>query len=147
MDLVWFARYKRSGGTDNLVDWEFSSGLEDWESDPAPAQVAKRMTEGFLQRELPPERAALMNNTVHWAYGMVWGALYGIVTGSLRSRRVAYGLALGPIVWTAAYAVLPLAKLYKPMWEYDPKTLAKDLGAHMAYGAGTGAAFRLLVGS
>lgn len=29
MDLVWFARYKRGGGTDKLVDWEFSSGLKD----------------------------------------------------------------------------------------------------------------------
>jgi hypothetical protein len=146
MDLVWFARYRRGGGTDKLVNWEFSSGLTDWESAPAPAQVAKRVMEGFLQREIPPERAPLINNVVHWSYGMLWGALYGIVAGSLRSRRTAYGLALGPIVWGSAYAVLPLAKLYKPMWEYDPGTLAKDLGAHMAYGAGTAGAFRLLTG-
>lgn len=146
MDLVWFARYKHGGGKDKLVDWEFSSGLKDWESAPAPAQVARRVGEGFLQREIPPERAALMNNAVHWSYGMLWGVLYGIVAGSLRSRRAAYGLALGPIVWSSAYAVLPLAKLYKPMWEYDAKTLAKDLGAHLAYGAGTAGAFRVLMG-
>jgi len=36
------------------------------------------------------------------------------------------------------------AGLYKPIWEYDAKTLAWDLGAHLAYGAGTGTAFGLL---
>ena len=33
--------------------------------------------------------------------------------------------------------------IYKPIWEYDAKTLAKDLSAHLAYGAGTGSAFWL----
>ena len=32
----------------------------------------------------------------------------------------------------------------QPIWEYDAKTLATDLSAHLAYGAGTGAAFSLL---
>jgi hypothetical protein len=34
---------------------------------------------------------------------------------------------------------------YKQIWEYDAKTLATDLSAHLAYGAGTGAAFSLLI--
>ena len=34
--------------------------------------------------------------------------------------------------------------LYKPIWEYDAKTLARDLTARLAYGTGTGAAFWLL---
>ena len=33
--------------------------------------------------------------------------------------------------------------IYKPIWKYDAKTLARDLSAHLAYGAGTGAAFWL----
>ena len=37
-----------------------------------------------------------------------------------------------------------VAGLYKPIWEYDAKTLAWDLGAHLAYGAGTGTTFWLL---
>jgi len=40
--------------------------------------------------------------------------------------------------------VLPLAGLYKPIWQYDAKVLAKDLGAHCVYGLGTAATFRLL---
>ena len=34
--------------------------------------------------------------------------------------------------------------VYKPIWEYDAKTLAEDLTAHLAYGTGTGTAFWLL---
>lgn len=44
-------------------------------------------------------------------------------------------------MWTADYIVLPLAKVYKPMWEYDVPTLAKDLSAHLVYGVGTSLAF------
>jgi hypothetical protein len=44
-------------------------------------------------------------------------------------------------VWLSGYVVLPLAHLYKPIWEYDPKTLAQDLSAHLVYGLTTAAAF------
>jgi len=33
------------------------------------------------------------------------------------------------------YVVLPLVKLYKPIWEYDGKTLAKDLSAYLTFGS------------
>jgi hypothetical protein len=36
--------------------------------------------------------------------------------------------------------------LYKPIWEYDPGTLAKDLSAHVVYGLGTSVAFYLTGG-
>ncbi len=147
MDLVWFARYKRGGGEDSFGDWEFSSTLCDWEEAPAPAQIGKRLVEGLFQREVPAERAAFTNNVVHWAYGILSGAQYGIVAGSLPTPRTAYGPLFGALVWSSGYVMLPLAKLYKPIWEYDAKTLAGDLGAHVVYGLGAAAAFRLLARS
>jgi hypothetical protein len=47
-------------------------------------------------------------------------------------------------VWAAGYVILPEGGLYKPIWEYDVKTLAWDLTGHLAYGAGTGVTFLLL---
>jgi hypothetical protein len=35
----------------------------------------------------------------------------------------------------------PEAGLYKPIWEYDRATLARNLTSHLADGASTGAAF------
>ena len=62
----------------------------------------------------------------------------------LRSPQAVYGLPFGAAVWVSGYAVLPEGGLYKPIWEYDAPTLARDLSAHLAYGATTGTAFRLL---
>jgi hypothetical protein len=146
MDLLQFARYKLGGGEERLLAWEFSAGLKDWEQAPAPAHIGKRVVEGVFQRQLPPERAALTNNLVHWGYGIAWGGLFGLVEGSVRSPKVHHGLALGATVWTASYIFLPLAKLYRPIWEYDVKVLAKDLGDQLVYGLGTAGAYRLLAG-
>ena len=144
MDAVWYGRYRRDGGGGDFASWEFSSGLCSWEKAPAPAQVGKRLFEGLFQRQLSPKRAALVNNVTHWAYGMLGGAQYGIVAESLRKPRIRYGLPFGATVWAIGYAVLPAAKLYKPIWEYDRETLAKDLSAHLVYGLGTAAALQLL---
>lgn len=146
MDLLWFYRYRRGGGEGGLAQWEFSSGLCSWEQAPAPAQIGKGLVEGVFKREVPAQRAALVNNVTHWAYGLLGGLQYGIVVGSLRAPRIRYGLPFGAAVWATAYAVLPAAGLYKPIWEYDLGTLAKDLSAHVVYGLGTSAAFSLTDG-
>ena len=73
------------------------------------------------------------------------GAQCGIAGRShCHSAEPASGIVFGSIVWATSYVVLPLVKLYKPIWEYDGKTLAKDLIAYLTFGLGTGAAFRLL---
>jgi hypothetical protein len=144
MDLLLYARFRRGGGEEGFAAWETSAGLAEWESAPAPAQVGKRLVEGLFQVELPPGRARLVNNVTHWAYGMLGGAQLGVVAGSLPRLRVAYGLPFGASVWGAGYVVLPAAKLYKPIWEYDAKTLADDLSAHLLYGLTTAAALSKL---
>lgn len=144
MDVSLYARYKRSGGADRFSAWEFSSGLSDWADAPAPAQVGKRLVEGLFQHQLPAQRASLVNNVTHWAYGLLGSVQYAVVAGSLKAPRIRYGVPFGASVWAAGYAVLPAAKLYKPIWEYDRATLAKDLGSHLVYGLGTAAAFELL---
>jgi hypothetical protein len=144
MDILWFARFRRRGGTASFAEWELSSGLRGWDEAPAPARVGKRLFEAFFQRELPPERAPLASDVTHWGFGLFGGVQYGIVVGSLRTQRIIYGLPFGAGVWASGYAVLPAAGVYKPIWEYDRKTLADDLSAHLVYGLATALAFRLL---
>jgi hypothetical protein len=144
MDVVWYLRYRRGGGKEKFLDWELSTDLTSWDNAPAPALIGKRMVEGFTGQALPPERAALMNNFMHWAYGIGWGTAYGVLAGSLPRRFIALGFPFGMVVWATGYAVLPTAGVYKPIWEYDPKTLWKDLSAHLAYGTGTAATFAWL---
>lgn len=143
MDSVWFRRYRRGGGTDPFLDWEFSRGLT-WDSAPAPAQVGKRMVEGMFQTKVDEDLAPLYNNVVHWGYGIAWAGLFGIVAGSLGQSRLLLGPPFGAFVWVTGYAVLAPMKLYKPMWEYDRATLMKDLSAHLVYGVATSIAIEVL---
>jgi hypothetical protein len=145
MDLLLFARYKKGGGSDSFTTWEFSSGVDTWDSAPAPAQVGRRLVEGLFDRKLPDRRAALVNNITHWSFGLLAGAQYGLLAGSLRRPRARYGLPFGTAVWATGYVVLPAAGLYKPIWEYDYLTLAKDLSAHLLYGVTTAGAFGVLL--
>jgi hypothetical protein len=144
MDAVLFARYRRGGGKSRFGSWELSSGIATWDDAPAPAQVGRRLVEGLFQRQLPADRASLVNNVTHWGYGIFGGLQYGIVAASLPELRVRYGLGFGAGVWGAGYVVLPPMKLYEPIWAYDAKTLANDLSAHLVYGLATAAVLQKL---
>lgn len=144
MDLYLFARYRRGDGKSGFRDWELSTGLESFEQAPAPAQVGKRLFEGLFQRTLPDRDAPLVNNVVHWGFGVLSAVPFGILAGSLRRPRAWLGLPFGTAVWCGGYVVLPAAKLYRPIWTYDARTLAEDYGAHCVYGLTTGAVFALL---
>jgi hypothetical protein len=143
LDAVHYLKYRHTGGTDGPLAWEFAP-VESWEKAPDPGQVAKRVLEGFTQRKLPDRWAGLTSTIAHWAYGSAAGAAYGILAGSLPSPKPGYGVPFGAAVFAGDYIALPAAGLYKPIWEYDAKTLAWDLSAHLAYGAGTGTVFWLL---
>ena len=144
MDTFLFARYRRDGGDSSAAEWESSAGVTSWEQAPAPAHVGKRLVEGLFAIELAPSRARLVNNVMHWAYGIVNGAQYGIVAESLPTPRIRYGIPFGATVWASGYVILPAAKLYKPIWDYDAKTLAGDLTAHLVYGIATAGTLRVL---
>jgi hypothetical protein len=144
MDALRYVRYRRAGGKNSLLRWEFAP-VDSWDKAPDPGQVGKRLIEGFTQRELSDRWAWPVSTVMHWGYGSASGALYGVLAGSARAPRAVYGLPFGVSVWASSYITLPAAGLYQPIWKYDAKTLVSDLSAHLAYGAGTGAAFWLFV--
>jgi len=82
------------------------------------------LIEGFTQRKLPDRSAWLISTIAHWAYGSAAGAAYGILAGSLPTPHPRYGVPFGAAVFANEYIALPVAGLYKPIWEYDAKTLA-----------------------
>jgi hypothetical protein len=70
--------------------------------------------------------------------GLAAGAVGTLAMDLLWYARYRRGVG----VWAVDYAVLPAAGLYKPIQDYDRETLAKDLTAHLVYGATTAAALR-----
>ena len=143
LDAVHYLKQRRAGGTESPLAWEFAP-VDSWEKAPDPGQVAKRLVEGFTQRKLPDRWAWATSTAAHWAYGSLAGAVYGVLAGSLRKPHALYGVPFGAAVFAGDYTALPRAGLYQPIWEYDAKTQAWDLSAHLGYGAGTGTTFWLL---
>jgi hypothetical protein len=140
LDTVHYLKYRRTGGTESPLAWEFAP-VDNWEKAPAPGQVARRVIEGFTRRKLDDRWAWPISTIMHWAYGSGAAAGYGILAGSVPRPYPVYGLPFGAAVWITGYVILPEGGLYKPIWQYDAKTLAIDLSAHLAYGAGTGTTF------
>jgi hypothetical protein len=144
MDALLFVRYRRGGGTQGPLEWESSSGVHTWEDVSAPGLVGKRTLELVLGHDVPDRWARPTENVVHWATGVGWGIPFGAAAGKSTRRPWLLGLDLGPTAWLASYIILPVLKVYKPIWDYDAKTLAKDLSAHLVYGVTVGGAFAAL---
>lgn len=120
-------------------------GPEDpWDKASAPAKVARRVIEGVFEREAPPEWIPALTHGMHWAYGIGWGAAYGLLQGSRRGSAVGGGLAFGTGVWAMSYLEMVPMGLYEPPWKYPSKELAMDLSFHLVYGTGLGVAYAAL---
>lgn len=135
MDLVWYARYRRGGGTQSFIDWETAAGTTSYDGAPAPAQVGRKLSTAVLGREPSPSSARAMTNAVHWATGVQWGMAYGLAIPTVRRLGpLPRGVGLASVAFSASYVVLPLLGVYRPIWEYDRTVLLQDATAHLAYG-------------
>jgi hypothetical protein len=144
MDGVLYWRYRRDGGKESFAVWESAAGVMSWQQASAPGQLGQKVERAVIGRPPPDDWARATTNGVHWATGIGWGLQYGVLAGRTSRHPGLRALALGPTAWLAGYAILPLAKVYKPIWDYDARTLGEDLSAHLVYGAATAAAFAAL---
>lgn len=144
MDLLLYRRYRRDGGKESFRDWELGTGVTNWNQASAPGQLGRKLARIVTGDEPPDEWARPATNIVHWATGVGWGALYGVFASRRTRHPWLRAVDFGPAVWLSGYVVLPAAGVYKPIWDYDTQTLAKDLSAHLVYGATTSAVFALL---
>ncbi|MGA9595525.1 MAG: hypothetical protein WBV06_05190 [Acidimicrobiia bacterium] len=142
MDLLWYSRFKRGGGSEPFVDWETSKGLEGYEKAPAPARTAKAVA-GLVGIDLPESSARLANNTVHWVTGIGWGKAHGFAAGALGTANPLLGLGTAVVAWATSYVVLPQLGVYKPITEYDREVLWQDLSAHLVFGLTAGVFYRM----
>jgi hypothetical protein len=144
MDALWYHRYRRADGKAGFVASETSAGLHDWDDAAAPAKFGRLLAQRMLHRDLPARNARAVNNLVHWSTGVGWGVVFGMAEGVVGRHTAWYGLPFGATVWLQSYAVLAPTKLYKSIWDYDAKTLTKDLSAHLLYGITTATALNTL---
>jgi hypothetical protein len=133
------ARFKRS-----MTPKHMDNGDDPWARAPAPAQVGRLLVQTVLRRDVPPERIPLFTNAVHWGFGTVMGAAYGLAQATVRGKPIVTGPLFGLGVWAQSYATLVPMGLYKPPWRYPARSIAKDVSYHLVYGTGTAAGYKLL---
>lgn len=90
------------------------------------------------------EYIPLFTNIVHWAFGTMMGAVYGLAHGTLRANPKLHRPLFGTGVWAMSYMTLVPMGLYEPPWSYPAKTIAKDISYRLVYGAGTAAGYELV---
>jgi hypothetical protein len=144
MDGLLYSRYRRDGGKESFWRWEFAAGVMSWEQASAPGQIGQKALRAVTGQDPPNEWARATTNIVHWATGIGWSMQYGALAPVTARHPWARAFALGPAVWLSGYVILPLAGVYKPIWEYDATTLQKDLSAHIVFGTVTSATFAVL---
>ena len=115
-----------------------------WAEAPAPAQLAKKISEGVLHKRVTKRQVPLLTNVLHWSYGAGLGALYGLAASRLQKNPLAQGTAFGGAVWGLAYASLTPLGIYEAPWRSSPKTVGVDLSYHLVYGLGVAAVFEAL---
>src|ERR1700678_3424786 len=91
MDTLRYVRYRRAGGKDSPLGWEFAP-VDSWDKAPDPGQVGKRLIEGFTQRQLSDRWAFPVSTVMHWGYGSGAGMVYGVLAGSLPKPHAVYGV-------------------------------------------------------
>ena len=143
MDLVWYARYRRGGGEDGFLDWEFATSTSSFEEASAPGRAGKKIA-GAVGIELPDDAAGTTTNVMHWLTGLGYGAGHALRGGS--DGVVSGGAVTGGGAFLNSYAVLGAMGVYEPIWEYDAETLGKDLSAHLVFGLTTALVYRVLSG-
>lgn len=99
--------------------------------------VARRVVEGLMARELSPDAKALGGQVVHYAFGSLWGGLYGILGETYPGMRSPVGMvAYSTAVWGIAdNLILPAFNLSAWPNAYPARNHAYAWGAHLAYGA------------
>lgn len=98
---------------------------------------AEKVGSGLFSGHLGERRWAA-GEAVHFTYGGLWGAVYGIVQGSLGLPPWLAGPVHGLVIWAVGPVVmLPAMRIAPAPWRVPPDKAALAVGAHLVYGLAT----------
>lgn len=113
---------------------ESSSG-GDQEGANATEVVASKISEEVFDHELAKKEKEQAGLAVHYGFGTVIGAAYGVAAELLPPVTAGAGAIYGATVWLGAdETVLPILGLAKGPTEYPASMHAYGLAAHLVYG-------------
>ena len=110
-----------------------------------PEGLAEKISEAVAGVELDKEQKQKYGNVVHWGYGIMWGGVYGALSGRVPLVDAANGLGFGTGMWLIGDELMtPLIGLSPPSTEFPWQNHARAFVNHLAYGATLGLTHNLL---
>lgn len=102
-------------------------------SDPTAA-LAERVATGVLETDINETTAQTAGQAIHWGYGALWGAVFGIVQSSFRLPLLLHGTIFGVVVAAVASSVVPAMGLAPHPAQQPKRMSAMQLVNHLIYG-------------
>lgn len=105
-------------------------------SEDATMKAANRIARTIHFRPLSPEEKAKAGPVLHYAFGTLMGALYGLATEYFPQSRAGFGTIFGTLLFALAdEAAVPLAGFSGKPNEYPASSHLRALASHLVYGA------------
>jgi len=106
--------------------------------DDATVKTAKAISQHLLAHRLTEAEKKWTGPAVHYAFGALVGAAYGVLTEVAPVAQRGYGTAYGAAVWLAADEIaVPAFGLGKPPSKNPPSAHIQGLASHLVYGITT----------
>jgi len=116
------------------------------EEQPSTQIVADKVSEALTGKEVPKKDKAKAGIGVHYATGLLFGALFGIAAALRPRLGVLGGLLYGAGIWALLDEVtLRVLDIGPDVDKVPPIEHAQALGAHLVYGSSTAIFTRLLL--
>jgi putative membrane protein len=129
-----YAMSKFQGSFAKLAQ-EDQGNQSDQTGEPSTVKVADRAAVAATGRHLPDEQKEKAGNLVHYGFGTLMGALYGVAAEYVPAARTGLGSAFGSALFVGADEIgVPLAGLSKPPQETPAKLHLYAWAAHLVYG-------------
>ncbi|HUE75532.1 MAG TPA: DUF1440 domain-containing protein, partial [Chloroflexota bacterium] len=119
----------------------------DGESLEPPAQLARKVGSEVLEQPVDAEQAKEIGQGIHWAYGMSWGVLFGIIQGTLWLSPLKFGVLLGTLVWAVGPNwLVPLMKIGPEPSKQPTEQTVMSWAFHALFGVVTALSFSAMEG-
>ena len=116
-------------------DEQKSSADSSQQSESSTVKVAQSVSQATRGRRLDPSEKEPASYIVHFAFGTLMGALYGISSEYLPVAKLGHGLLHGLALWGGADALaLPAFGFSSPVRERSAGELTYEILAHAVYG-------------
>jgi putative membrane protein len=138
-------RLQRLRGKDK--DEKQSSGESSEESESSTVKVAESVSKKVRGRGLQNSEKEPASYIVHFAFGTLMSAVYGISTEYLPVANLGHGLLHGIALWGGADALaMPAFGLSSPVTERSAGELTYEILAHAVYGVSSESARKVVRG-